>query len=138
DRGLFVGNPVDVLAAPFGPGLPGIREWTSAHFQFPGYLQYFDPGRYRDRAALRERLGFHPDEQVVFAAVGGTAVGRSLLERIIRSVPEARRRVPELRLVAVAGPRIDPHSLPRAEGVELRGFVPDLYEHFAACDLALV
>jgi UDP:flavonoid glycosyltransferase YjiC (YdhE family) len=46
--------------------------------------------------------------------------------------------VPGLRLVAVAGPRLDPAALPQAAGVELRGYVPDLDAHFAACDVALV
>jgi UDP:flavonoid glycosyltransferase YjiC (YdhE family) len=29
-------------------------------------------------------------------------------------------------------------SVPVPEGVELRGYVPDLYRHLAACDLAVV
>ena len=101
-------------------------------------MLYFDPARYADRGTLREQLGFHPDERVVFAAVGGTGVGRGLLERIIQSFPEVRRRVPGLRMIVVAGPRIDPASLPQVEGIEYRGYVHNLYEHFAACDLALV
>ena len=43
-----------------------------------------------------------------------------------------------LRMIAVAGPRIDPASLEAAAGVEVRAFVPDLYRHLAACDLAVV
>jgi UDP-N-acetylglucosamine:LPS N-acetylglucosamine transferase len=38
----------------------------------------------------------------------------------------------------VAGPRIDPSTLPQREGLEIRAFVPDLYRHLAACDLAVV
>ena len=41
-------------------------------------------------------------------------------------------------MIVVAGPRIAPASLPRSDGVEVRGFVPDLPRHLAACDLALV
>jgi predicted glycosyltransferase len=41
-------------------------------------------------------------------------------------------------LVADAGPRIDPAALGAAPGVEIRAFVPDLYRHLAACDLAVV
>jgi UDP-N-acetylglucosamine:LPS N-acetylglucosamine transferase len=40
-------------------------------------------------------------------------------------------------MVAVAGPRIDPGTLPHVDGVEVRGFVPDLNLHLAACDVAL-
>jgi predicted glycosyltransferase len=41
-------------------------------------------------------------------------------------------------MLVVAGPRIDPATLPSAAGVEIRGYVPDLFEHLAACDLSLV
>jgi UDP-N-acetylglucosamine:LPS N-acetylglucosamine transferase len=46
--------------------------------------------------------------------------------------------VPGLRMIVVAGPRIDPASLPRHEGLEVVGYVHDLYRHLAACDLAVV
>ena len=49
-----------------------------------------------------------------------------------------RRRVPDLRLVVVTGPRIAAASLPAMSGVEYRAFVPDLYAHLAGCDLAIV
>jgi predicted glycosyltransferase len=57
---------------------------------------------------------------------------------VIEALPLARERVPGLRTVAVAGPRIDPASLPPAEGLEVRGYVHELYRHFAACDVAVV
>ena len=41
-------------------------------------------------------------------------------------------------MIVVAGPRIDPESLPRHEGLEVRAYVHDLYRHLAACDLAVV
>jgi UDP:flavonoid glycosyltransferase YjiC (YdhE family) len=41
-------------------------------------------------------------------------------------------------MVVVAGPRIDPAALPERDGLEVRGFVDDLYRHLAACDLAIV
>jgi UDP:flavonoid glycosyltransferase YjiC (YdhE family) len=42
-------------------------------------------------------------------------------------------------MIAVAGPRIDPASLDTGhEGLEVRGFVPNLYRHLAACDIAVV
>ena len=138
DRALFVGNRDDVVDLPFGPGLPGIRDWTAEHFEFPGYILPFDPADFADRDALRARLGFRPDETVVFAAVGGSGVGHHLLRKVIAAVDQTRRLVPELRMIVVAGPRIDPASLPQRPGLEVRRFVPDLYAHFAACDLAVV
>jgi predicted glycosyltransferase len=74
----------------------------------------------------------------VFVAVGGTGVGRHLLRRVVDAVPHARRLVPDLRVVVVTGPRIDPASLPAGPGLEYRSFVPDLYAHLAGCDLAVV
>ena len=57
---------------------------------------------------------------------------------MIEAFPEAKRRVPALRMVVVTGPRIDPASLPTHDGLEVRTFVPQLYRHLAACDLAVV
>jgi UDP-N-acetylglucosamine:LPS N-acetylglucosamine transferase len=41
-------------------------------------------------------------------------------------------------MIVVAGPRIEPASLPGADGLEVRAYVHDLYQHLAACDLAVV
>jgi UDP-N-acetylglucosamine:LPS N-acetylglucosamine transferase len=38
----------------------------------------------------------------------------------------------------VAGPRIDPASLPAHDGLEVRPYVHELYRHLAVCDLAIV
>ena len=138
DLALFVGNQRDVVPDAFGPRLPSIRGWTETKFQFPGYLQYFDPSACSDRAALRSRAGFEPGERVLVVAVGGTGVGRGLLERLMQAMPEVRRKVPEARAIVVAGPRIDPASLTSVRGVDVRGYVPDLFTRLAACDLALV
>jgi pimeloyl-ACP methyl ester carboxylesterase/predicted glycosyltransferase len=138
DRAIFVGNPDDVVPGTFGPGLPEIRAWTEAHFAFSGYVIGEHPSSFGDRRTLRERLGYSPEQKVCIAAVGGSGVGGHLLKRIISAYPIARRKIPELRMIVVAGPRIAPESLPRCEGIEVRGFVPDLPQHFAACDLALV
>jgi predicted glycosyltransferase len=41
-------------------------------------------------------------------------------------------------MVAVAGPRIEPESLPRHQGLEVVGYVDQLFRHLAVCDLAVV
>jgi predicted glycosyltransferase len=139
DRAIFVGNPDDIVPDTFGPGMPGIRAWTEDHFAFSGYITGFDPAPLLERRdELRAELGFRPDERVVIAAVGGSGVGEALLRRVVAAYPEAARRVPGLRMIAVAGPRIDPASLGAAPGVEVRAFVPDLYRWLVACDLAVV
>jgi predicted glycosyltransferase len=139
DRAIFVGDPDDIVPEEFGPGLPGIRDWTERHYDFAGYVTGFDPTPLvAGREALRQELGYHDDERVVIVTVGGSGVGEALLRRVIDAYPAARRAVPGLRMVAVAGPRIDPDSLGAPAGVEVRAFVPDLFRHLAACDLAVV
>jgi pimeloyl-ACP methyl ester carboxylesterase/predicted glycosyltransferase len=138
DRAIFVGNPDDIVPDSFGPGLPPIRRWTEDHFDFSGYITGFDPRAFADRAAVRAELGYRPDEKVCVVTVGGSGVGAPLLRRVIAAFPEAKRRVPGLRMIVVAGPRIDPASLPASEGLEVRAYVHELYRHLAACDLAVV
>jgi pimeloyl-ACP methyl ester carboxylesterase/predicted glycosyltransferase len=138
DRAVFVGDPEDIVDEQFGPDLPPIRDWTERHYDFAGYVTGFDPDQLRDPAELRAELGYRPDERVCVVTVGGSGVGGNLLRRIIDAYPEAARRVPGLRMVVVAGPRIDPASLPSRPGLEVRAYVPDLHRHLAACDLAIV
>ncbi len=83
-------------------------------------------------------MGYRPGERVCIATVGGSGVGEHLLARVIAAYPQARRLVPGLRMIVVAGPRINPDTLPTADGLEIRPYVPDLYGHLAACDLAIV
>ncbi|MBW3570122.1 MAG: alpha/beta fold hydrolase [Gemmatimonadetes bacterium] len=138
DRALFIGNPDDVVPERFGPGLPLIRPWTEAHYDFTGYVSGFDPAALPPREALRGELGYGLHEQVCVVTVGGSGVGTHLLRRVMDAFDEAKRRVPALRMVVVAGPRIDPAALPRREGLEVRPYVHGLYRHLAACDLAVV
>ncbi len=138
DRAVFVGNPEDIVPEAFGPELPPIRDWTEEHYDFAGYITGFDPADFADRERLRADLGYAPDEQVCIVTVGGSGVGGDLLRRVIAAFPDAKERVPGLRMVVVAGPRIDPVSLPSYPGLEVRAYVHELYRHLAACDLAVV
>jgi predicted glycosyltransferase len=137
DRAIFVGGPEDVVARDFGDGLPAIRPWVAEHFDFSGYVLAPDASAPVDRATLREELGYRPDEVVCLVTVGGSGVGTELLRRVIDAYPQARARVPELRMIVVCGPRIDPDSLPAHEGLELVAYVDRLSRHLAACDVAV-
>jgi pimeloyl-ACP methyl ester carboxylesterase/predicted glycosyltransferase len=138
DRALFVGNPDDIVADRLGPELPAIRDWTESNFDFAGYVTGFDPLEFGDRERLRAELGYRPDEQVCLVTVGGSGVGEALLRKVMAAFPAAKEAVPELRMIVVAGPRIDPASLPSADGLQVCRYVHDLYRHLAACDLAVV
>jgi len=115
-----------------------IRDWTREHYSFAGYVTGFDPSDFADHGRLRHELGYRDDEQVCVVTVGGSGVGGHLLRRVVEAYPEAKRRVPSLKMIVVTGPRIDPGMFPQREGLEVRGFVPELYRHLAACDLAIV
>lgn len=138
DRAIFVGSPEDIVPMSFGRDLPDMRDWIPKHFDFAGYIIGEHPDAFGDRAALREALGYRPGERVCIVTVGGSGVGAPLIRRILDSYPMVRARIPELRMIVVAGPRIDPRALPEIAGVDVRAFVPNLDRHLAACDLAVV
>lgn len=138
DAAIFVGNSDDVTEQPFGPGLPGIREWTDRNFCYCGYALPFDPATLADTERLRALHGYRSDERIVIATVGGTGVGRHLLQRITEAFPRMKQQEPGLRLIVVAGPRMAADALPRLDGLEVKSYVHNLYEHLACCDLALV
>jgi pimeloyl-ACP methyl ester carboxylesterase/predicted glycosyltransferase len=138
DLALFVGNPEDIVPRRLGPELPTIRDWTERHFDFTGYVTGFDPADLGERTKLRAELGYRDEERVCIVTVGGSGVGADLLRRVIAAFPEAKERIPDLRMIVVAGPRIDPESLPSHPGLEVVPYVHNLYRHLAACDLAVV
>jgi predicted glycosyltransferase len=138
DRAIFVGDPEDIVPLSFGTGLPAMRDWVPKHFNFAGYIIGEHPQAFGSREELRQRLGYRPDERVCIVTVGGSGVGAHLIRRIVGSYPLVEERVPELRMIVIAGPRIDPQMLQAPVGVEIRPFVPDLDRHLAVCDLALV
>ena len=136
DRSIFVGNPDDLVDVPLGPELPTVRDWALERYTCTGYVTGSTAPE--DREALRAGLGYRPGERVCLVSVGGSGVGAHLLRRVASAFPLAEKAIPGLRMIAVTGPRIDPASVPVPAGVELRGYVPDLYRHLAACDLAVV
>jgi pimeloyl-ACP methyl ester carboxylesterase/predicted glycosyltransferase len=138
DLSLFVGDPDDVVPERFGPGLPMIRDWAERNYQFTGYISGFDPADLGDRTKLRAELGYGDDEQVCIVTVGGSGVGADLLRRVMAAFPQAKDRIPKLRMIVVAGPRINLESLPSHPGLEVVPYVHNLYRHLAACDLAVV
>jgi pimeloyl-ACP methyl ester carboxylesterase/predicted glycosyltransferase len=138
DRSIFVGNPDDIVPNRFGADLPTIRDWTQVHYDFAGYVTGFVPPTEEERLALRAEFGYRSDELICIVTVGGSGVGVPLLRTIVSAYPGLKRRFPNLRMIVVAGPRIDPASLPVYAGVEVHAYVPELYRRLAACDIALV
>jgi hypothetical protein len=134
---IFFGEPEDIPDRRFGVFLPNRRQYAEKHVAFVGYPLGFDINSVQDHLGVRTALGYGP-EPLIICTVGGTAVGRSLLELCAQSYPLVAKQAPGLRMVLVCGPRIAPDTLEVPEGVERRGMVPELYKHLAACDLAIV
>jgi predicted glycosyltransferase len=137
DLTLFVGEPDDVPDTALGWRLPNARDYAKQHFQFTGYALSFDASTYTDRHNLRKTLGYN-EHPLIICSVGGTAIGADLLRRCAAAYPRIRARVANARMVVVCGPRIDPTTIQAPTGVQVRGYVPRLYEYFAACDVAVV
>ena len=138
DRSLYIGEFDDVVPERFGPGLPVIRDWMENHFTPIGPVVTFDPREYQDRARIRKKLGYAQEVPLIIAAVGGTAAGRLLLEKVVDSWPIVREQLPDAECVVIAGPRINQSEFRAVDGVKVLGYVERLYEHFAAADLAVV
>jgi UDP-N-acetylglucosamine:LPS N-acetylglucosamine transferase len=133
---IFIGDIEDIPDVPLGWGLPGRREHARANYVVVGHIVRFRPGEYRDRAGVRARLGYD-ERPLVICSVGGTAVGRELLELCGRSFLPLRERIPDVRMRLVCGPRLPVESVRVPDGVEVLGYVPELFEHHACCDVAV-
>ncbi len=137
DLGLFIGEPEDVPDSRFGFLLPGRREFALARYKFTGYILPFRPEEYNDNSAIRSRLGYGR-EKLIICSIGGTSIGRQLLELCGEAYPLIKEKIPDARMILITGPRLAGDSIKVPEGVEIREYVPSLYQHFATCDLAIV
>jgi hypothetical protein len=126
DRALFVGNPDDIVPERSARAPADDPRLDRATLRVRRLRDGLRPGRARrPRGAARE-LGYG-GRAVCIVSVGGSGVGGDLLRRVIAAYPRAKQRVPELRMIVVAGPRIDPASLPQPDGLEVRAYVHNLY-----------
>ena len=101
-------------------GCPRVRDFTERWFTSVPYVVPFDPGAYRRPQRLRRELGYGTGYPLYLAAVGGTAVGRDLLELTAEAFALVRKEEPDARMVMVTGPRLDPGLLPDVEGMDKR------------------
>ncbi len=137
DLSLFVGNVEDIADKSYGVFLPNARKHAEKHYQFLGNILPFNPQNYSDTAEMKRRLGFETGPLII-CSVGGTAIGVDLLNLCSRTYRILKDQLPELQMVLIGGPRIDPDFILMTEGIQIMGYVPKLYEYFAACDLAIV
>jgi len=133
---IMIGELEDIPDRSLGLGLPSRRAYTKSNFECVGYVFPFDPANFLDKIKIRQELGYG-SEPLIIASAGGTAIGRPLLDLCCSAYSLMKRKIPDLRMVVVAGPRIPPESIKKVDGVEVQGYVPELYKHFAASDFGI-
>ncbi len=134
---LFAGELEDIPDKGLGFLLPDRRDHASKYYKFTGYILPFNPAEYTDKSRIRTKLGYG-EEPLVVCSIGGTSIGKDLLELCGQAYPIIKQKVPDLRMVLICGPRLSVEDLEVPKEIEVRGYVPALYEHFAASDLAIV
>jgi UDP-N-acetylglucosamine:LPS N-acetylglucosamine transferase len=134
---FFVGELEDIHDKRFGFGLPNCRDIAKKYYQILGHVIRFDPAEYTDKARMKAELGYGKGT-LLFCATGGTCAGKELLEICGKAYTIVKQDIPDLHMVAVCGELFGskPPKLP--SGVALHHYLPDLYKHYAACDIAVV
>ncbi len=133
----FVGEIEDVPDKKFGLFLPNQREFAKKNYQFLGYIIRFNPQDYDDKKTTRAKLGYGY-EPLIICATGGTAAGMEMLTKCGQAYNILKKEISNLHMVCVCGELYgrQPPQLP--PGVELHHVIPNLFEHYAACDMAVV
>lgn len=137
DRNLFIGEVDDIPDKRFGFMLPNRRKLAIQSLDFLGYVLSFNPEDYRDKTMVRRVLGYG-NEPLIVCSIGGTSAGKELLDLCARAYPLIKEKLLGLRMILVCGPLLKPDLVQAPEGVEVRGYVPELYKHLAAADLCIV
>jgi predicted glycosyltransferase len=134
---LFVGDVEDIADKSYGLFLPNFRKHAKKHYNFLGSILAFNLQDYSNTAEIKGELGYGASPLII-CSIGGTDIGVDLLNLCSRTYIALRDKLPELKMVLICGPRIDPESIKVTEAIQVKGYVPDLYKRFAACDLAIV
>ena len=134
---LFAGRSEDIPNKRLGFFIPNRREHAKKFYNFTGYILPFDPADYTDKTRIRLKLGYG-SQPLIVCSIGGTSIGKDLLLLCAQAYPIMKQKVPDLHMVLVCGPRLAADELKVPQEIEVKGYVPALYEHFAASDLAIV
>jgi predicted glycosyltransferase len=137
ERSLFVGEVGDVPDKKFGFMLPNRRALALKTIDFLGYILSFNPEEYRSKAAVRKVLGYG-NEPLIVCSIGGTSAGKELLSLCAQAYPLLKQKLPGLRMVLVCGPLIQPDTVQAPKGVDVKGYVAELYKYLAAADFCIV
>lgn len=132
----FVGEYNDLPdGALFGFPSENIRKLFDAlNFVSLGNIIPFEPDKFMNKVNICKELGYGKDPLVI-CTIGGTSVGKALLELCAESYLLIKKKISDLQMILICGPNIPPESISVPNGVKVKGFIPNLYKHFAASDL---
>ena len=138
DRSVFVGNPADLVdRSRSGRGCPpsGVDERSTSRSPAtsPGSTRRSGTARGCARSWATARTSGSASSQ---SGVPGS--GRHLLQRVAAAFPAAQRQVAGAEDGRRGGSPHRPALRHVPGGVQVRGYVPDLYRELVACDIAVV
>jgi len=134
---IFIGEIEDIQNKKFGIFLPNRQELAKEYFDFVGYILSFNPKEYLDKRKIRKTLGYNKSP-VAICSIGGTSAGKELLDLCLKAFPIIRQQIPDFEMVLVLGPEASIDSAKTTDGVKIVGYLPELYKHLAAADMAIV
>ena len=134
---LFIGELEDIEDKSFGLFLPNRREIAKKYFDFVGYVFPFDPNDFSDKLQVRKELGYGSSPLGV-CSIGGTSAGKDLLDLCLKALPIIREQIEGFEMVLVCGPEASLDTGKGVVGARVVGYLPELYKHLAACDVAIV
>ena len=134
---IFIGEMEDIQDKKFGVFLPNRRKLAETYFDFVGYILTFNPKDYMAKMKIRKKLGYGK-APLGFCSIGGTSAGKALLDLSMKAYPLIRKEIPDFEMVMVLGPEVSLNSVKPTDGVKIVGYLPELYKHLAASDLAIV
>jgi predicted glycosyltransferase len=134
---IFIGEIEDIQDSNFGFLLPNRRKLAEEYFDFVGYILTFNPKDYMDKMNIRKTLGYGK-APLALCSIGGTSAGNALLDLSMKAFPLIRKEILDFEMVMVLGPEVPIDSVKPVQGVRIVGYLPELYRHLAAADLAIV
>ena len=134
---IFIGEIEDIQDKNFGFMLPNRRKLAEKYFDFAGYTLTFNPKDYTNKMKNQKTLGYGK-APLVICSIGGTSAGKALLDLSMKAFPLIRKKIPDFEMVMVLGPEVPLDSIKPIKGVKIVGYLPELYKHLAASDLAIV
>ena len=134
---IIIGELEDIPNKSFGFTRPNRRRTAEKFAKFVGYILPEDIEKFKDKAYARRLLNYE-NEPLIICSIGGTSAGKDLLYLCIDAYPTIKKKIPDLKMILVCGPRLEPDSIKAPEGVKVVGYVPDLYRHLGAADLSIV